>query len=150
LRGFQEKCSSFLQKQTPAYSGVRHGWIFKRDRILWSDETKKRGFLAANPADVFGAKSANRDEEYPMPTVKYTAGSCMLWAYLFAGGPGHLVPIHGIMDSIKYKEIKNKNLTPSARNYNGPWLDLPSGQRSKTKIKSTQKLVTEHKMKLLP
>jgi len=52
----------------------------------------------ANPADVFGA---NRDEEYPMPTVKYAAGSCMLWAYLFAGGPGHLVQIHGIMDSIK-------------------------------------------------
>jgi len=69
--------------------------------------------LAPNPADVFGAK---RDEEYPMPMVKYTAGSCMLWAYLFAGGPGHLVQIHGIMDSIKYKEIKKQNLTPSAKN----------------------------------
>jgi len=54
--------------------------------------------LAANPDDVFGA---NRDKEYPMPTVKYTAGSCILWAYLFAGGPGHLVQINGIMDSIK-------------------------------------------------
>jgi len=54
---------------------------------------------------VFGA---NRDEEYPMPTVKYTAEYDMLWAYLFAGGPGHLVQIHGIMDSIKYKQIKIK------------------------------------------
>jgi len=61
--------------------------------------------LAANPADLFGA---NRDEEYPMPTVKYTAGSYMLWAYLFAGGLGHFVQINGIMDSIKYKQIKIK------------------------------------------
>jgi len=33
-----------------------------------------------------------------------------------AGGPGHLVQIHGIMDSIKYQQIKNQNLTASARN----------------------------------
>jgi len=85
------------------FSVVRHDWIFKRCRVLWSDETKKKGFLAANTLDVFGA---NRNEEYPMPTVKYAAGPYMLWAYLFAGGPGHLVHIHGIMDSIKYKEIK--------------------------------------------
>jgi len=53
-----------------------------------------------------------------MPTVNYTAGSIMLWAYLFfcAGGPGHLVQIHGIMNSSKYKQIKNLNLTASARN----------------------------------
>jgi len=51
-----------------------------------------------------------------MPTVKYTARSYMLWAYLFAGGPEHLVQIHDIMDSVKYKQIQNQNLTPSARN----------------------------------
>jgi len=44
LRGFQEKSSSLLQKQTPANSVVRHDWIFKRHRVLWSDETKKRAF----------------------------------------------------------------------------------------------------------
>ncbi len=34
-----------------------------------------------------------RDKEYDnaMPTVKYTAGSLMLWACFSAGGPGHLV-----------------------------------------------------------
>jgi len=31
-------------KQTPAYSVVRHDLIFKRHRVLWSDETKKRAF----------------------------------------------------------------------------------------------------------
>jgi len=68
-------------------------------------KNRKSPFWPSNPADVFGA---NRDEEYPMPTVKYTAEYDMLWAYLFAGGPGHLVQIHGIMDSIKYKQIKIK------------------------------------------
>jgi len=45
-----------------------------------------------------------------MPAVKYTAGSYMLWAYLYAGGPGHLVQIHGIMDSIKYKYKYDKKI----------------------------------------
>ncbi len=48
-----------------------------------------------NPPDGFGA---NRDKKYPMPTVKYTAGSIMLLACFSAGG---LVQMHGIMDSIK-------------------------------------------------
>jgi len=39
---------------------------------------QKRGFLAANPPDTFGA---NMDKKYPMPTVKYTAGSFMLRAF---------------------------------------------------------------------
>ncbi len=40
-------------------------------------------------------------KKYPMSTVKYTAGSLMLWACFSAGGPEHLVQMHGIMDSIK-------------------------------------------------
>ncbi len=55
-------------------------------------------------------------KKYPMSTVKYTAGSLMLWACFSAGGPGHLVQMHGIMDSIKYQQIKNQNLTASVRN----------------------------------
>ncbi len=55
-------------------------------------------------------------KKYPMSTVKYTAGSLMLWACFSAGGPGHLFQIHGIMDSIKYQQIKNLNLTASVRN----------------------------------
>ncbi len=50
--------------------------------------------------------STNRDKKYPMSMVKYTAGSLMLWACFSAGGPGHLVQMHGIMDSIKYQQIK--------------------------------------------
>ncbi len=75
-----------------------------------SDETEKNSFLAATPPDEF---STNRDK---MSTVKFTAGSLMLWACFSAGGPGHLVQMHGIMDSIKYQQIKNLNLTASVRN----------------------------------
>ncbi len=48
--------------------------------------------------------------------VKYTAGSLMLWACFSARGPEHLVQIDGIMDSIKYQQIKNQLVTASARN----------------------------------
>jgi len=76
----QEKFSLLIQKQTPAYSVVRHDWKFKRDWILWPDETKKESFLAANPPDGFGAKW---DEKYHTPPVQYTGGSLMLWPILF-------------------------------------------------------------------
>uniref|UniRef100_A0A672Q0Y2 Alanyl-tRNA editing protein Aarsd1 n=1 Tax=Sinocyclocheilus grahami TaxID=75366 RepID=A0A672Q0Y2_SINGR len=45
-------------------------------------------FLATNTQDGFGA---HRDKKYPMSTMKYTAVFLMLWAYISAGGPGHLV-----------------------------------------------------------
>jgi len=41
-------------KTNSSNSVVTHDWNFKRDWMLCSDETKK-GFLAANPPDVFGA-----------------------------------------------------------------------------------------------
>ncbi len=45
-------------------------------------------FLEANIQDGFGE---HRDKKYPMCTMKYTAAFLMLWAYISAGGPGHLV-----------------------------------------------------------
>ncbi len=54
--------------------------------------------------------STNRDKNYHMPTVKYTAGSLMLSVLDI------LFQMHGIMDSIKYQQIKNLNLTVSVRN----------------------------------
>ncbi len=89
-------CQTRLELQMALASIVRWNW--------------KNSFLAANPPDEF---SINRDKKYPMSTVKYTAGSLMSWAWFSAGGPGHLVQMHGIMDSIKYQQIKNQNLTAS-------------------------------------
>jgi len=71
----------------------------------------KNSFLAANPPAVFGV---HRDKKYPMPTVRYTAGSLMLWACFSVGGPIRYIKI--IMDSSQYQQIKNQNLTGSARN----------------------------------
>ncbi len=92
-------CQTRLELQMALASIVRWNW--------------KNSFLAATPPDEF---STNRDKKYPMSTVKYTAASLMLWACFSAGGPGHLVQMHGIMDSIKYQQIKNLNLTASVRN----------------------------------
>ncbi len=91
-------------------------------------------------------------KKYPMPTVKYTAGSLMLWACFSARGPGHLVQMHGIMDSIKYQQIKKLNLTASVRNLimGRVWIFHQDNNPKQTSISiSTQKCVTEHKMKLL-
>ncbi len=127
-------CQTRLELQTALASMVR-----------WNIE---KIFLAANPPDGFGA---NRDKKYPMPTVKYTAGSLMLWACFFAGGPGRLVQMHGIMDSIKCQQIKNLNLTASVRNLimDHVWIFHQDNDPKQTS-KSTQKFITEHKMKLMP
>ncbi len=42
LGRFQEYISLLIQKQTSAYSVVRHDWNFKWDWLLWSDETNKK------------------------------------------------------------------------------------------------------------
>ncbi len=48
--------------------------------------------------------------------IRYTAASLILWACFSAGDPGHLDQMHGIMDSIKYQQLKNLNPTASVRN----------------------------------
>ncbi len=70
--------------------------------VRWN---KKKSFLSANTQDEF---REHKDKKYLMCTMKYTAVFLMLWAYISAGGPGHLVQMHGIMDSIKYQQIKNQ------------------------------------------
>ncbi len=94
-------------------SVVRHDWNFKWHWLLWSDETEKRAFWQQTHQMSLVQTGIKK---YPMSTVKYTAGSLMLWACFSAGGPGHLLQMHGIMDSIKYQQIKNQNLTASVRN----------------------------------
>jgi len=65
-----------------AYSVVRHDWNFKCHWLLWSDETKIMSFLAANTQKGFG------EQKYPWYILQLFL---MLWAYISAGGPGHLV-----------------------------------------------------------
>ncbi len=49
---------------------------------------KKKSFFAANTQYGFGE---HRDKKFLMCTMKYTAVFLMMWVYISAGGPGHLV-----------------------------------------------------------
>ncbi len=107
--GFQGKLSNKLQQiQLSDTTGTSNGTGFygmmKQKKIAFWQQTHQMSLVQT------GIK------KYPMSTVKYTAGSLMLWACFSAGGPEHLVQMHGIMDSIKYQQIKNQNLTASVRN----------------------------------
>jgi len=72
---------------------------------------QKKGFLAANPPDVFGV---NRDTNIPCLQLNILLDLICCGPIFFAGGPGHLVQIHGNMDYSKYQQIKNLNLTALA------------------------------------
>ncbi len=67
-----------------------------------------------------------------MCTIKYTAVFFMLWAFISAGGPGHLIKTHGIMDSIKYQQIKNQYVIDSVwifQLYNNPNTNLKNNTK---------------------
>ncbi len=68
----------------------------------------------------------------------------MLWACFSVRGPEHLVQIHGIMDSIKYQQIKNLNLTASIRYL----IMAVFGSSTRTTIQNKHQ--NKHKMNLLP
>ena len=53
----------------------------------------------------------------------------MLLGCFSSKGPGNLVRVHAIMNSMKYQEIFNLNLAAPARKLKlGHQLDLPAGQ----------------------
>ena len=54
-------------------------------------------------------------EKNLIPTDKVGGGSVMLWGCLSSKGPGNLTSVHGIMDSMKYQDILNQNLSASAK-----------------------------------
>ncbi len=67
----------------------------KLQHIQLSDTTgtaKGTGFYGQMKLNnEFFSKHSRWDKKYPMCTMKYTAVCLMLWAYISAGGPGHLV-----------------------------------------------------------
>ncbi len=74
-------------------------------------------FLAGNTQDGFGE---HRYKKYPMCTIKYTAVFLMLWAYISAGGPGHLFFViniffffftHNTTQHPKYNKTKQQTQT---------------------------------------
>ncbi len=75
LGEFPEKSSALIQSQTPAYSVAKHYWNIKWTGFCGQMKLK-RAFWHTRALLHTGIK------RYPMPTVKYPAGSLMLWAYI--------------------------------------------------------------------
>src|SRR4029434_7411763 len=74
-------------------------WDFQRDRVIWSDETKIELFRNKHQRWVWRRQKDSHTEKHLIPTVKYGGGSLISWGFFFSKGPGHLVRIHGSMDS---------------------------------------------------
>ena len=52
-------------------------------------------------------------EKHLLPTVKFDAGSVILWGSVASGGTGNLVKIEGRMDSTQYQQILDNNVQES-------------------------------------
>ena len=126
-------------------------WGFNWDRVLWSDETKIELFGNKHSKWVWRTTKDAHAEKHLIPTVKYGGGSVMLWGCFASKGPGNLVRVHGIMNALKYQDILNQNLLPSARKLKlGRHWVFQQDNDPKHMAKSTQKWFTRHKIKLLP
>ena len=123
----------------------------KWDRVIWSDETKIELFGNKHQRWVWSRQKDSHTEKHLIPNVKYGGGSLMLWGCFSSKGPGHLVRIHGIMDSIKYQQILNENLTaPSSKLKMGCGWTFQQINDPKQTSKSTQKWFTNCRMKVFP
>lgn len=126
-------------------------WGFNWDRVLWSDETKIELFGNKHSKWIWRATKDAHAEKYLIPIVKYGGGSVMLWVFFSSKGPGNLVRVHGIMNALKYQDILNQNLLPSARKLKmGRHWVFQQDNDPKHMAKSTHKCFTRHKIKLIP
>src|SRR4029434_3574929 len=124
---------------------------FQWGRVISSDETKIKLFGNKHQRWVWHRQKDSHTENTPIPNVKNGGGSLMLWGCFSSKGPGHLVRINGIMDSIKYQQILNENLTaPSSKLKMGCGWTFQQVNCQKHTSKSTPKLFTDRRIKVLP
>ena len=103
-----------------------------------------------NATGTFGVKISAYTENNLIPTVAYGGGSVILWGCFSSKGPGNLVRVHAIMNSMKYQDILNLNLAAPARKLKLGRRWIFQQENDPKLSKSTHKWLTEHKIKLLP
>ena len=86
-----------------------------RQKVLWSDETKKELFGVNAKRYVWCKLNTAHRPKNTIPTVKHGGGIMFRGCFSFAG-TGALVMMEGKMDEAKYRKILDENLLPSARN----------------------------------
>src|SRR4029434_9675996 len=122
---------------------------FRWDRVIWSDVTKIKLFGNKHQRWVWRRQKDSHTEKHLIPNVKYGGGSLMLRGCFSSKGPRHLVRIHGIIDSIKYQQILNENLTALSRKLKmGRVWTFQQDNDPKHTSKSTQKLFTDRRIKV--
>src|SRR4029434_7315590 len=124
---------------------------FQWDRVIWTDETKIKLFGNKHQRWVWRRQKDSHTEKHLIPTVTYGGGSLMLCGCFSSKGPQHVVRIHGIMDSDKYQQILIENLTAPSRKFQmGRGWTFQQDNDPKHTSKSTQKLFTDRRIKVLP
>src|SRR4029434_8567228 len=150
LEGCQKKASAVNQLQTKAPTVCQMYVRLSMGRVIWSDAPTIKRFGNKHQRWVWRRQKDSHTEKHLIPNVKYGGRSLMLWGCFSSKGPGHLVRIHGIMDSIKYQQILNENLTaPSSKLEMGRGWTFQQDNDPKHTSKSTQKCFTDRRIKVL-
>ena len=95
-----------------------------------------------NTNGTFAVKISVYNENNLIPTVKYGGGSIILWGCFSSKGPGNLVRVHGIMNSMKYQEILHMAAPARKRKLGRHWIFQ---QEEIIQINTYSIWLTEHK-----
>ncbi|GFS79464.1 transposable element Tcb1 transposase [Trichonephila clavipes] len=95
-----------------------------RKTVLWSDESRFTVWQLDGRVWVWWMPGERFFSDCIVPTVKYGAGSKMVWGRFSGFGLGPLVPVIGNMNSEMYVDILDNAALPTLRQYfrEGPFL----------------------------
>ncbi len=83
-------------------------------RVVWSDESRFCFFRSDGKGYVRRPRDMSLNPRYTKPTVKHAGGGIMVWGCFSRAGVGDLVLVEGSMDQVKYLEVLEEHMLPSA------------------------------------